>query len=128
LPAAFTPTVLILIGGAGAVVRWTAMAFGPPDALLPLLQCLHALSFGATHLGTLAYIARHAPAGLAASAQGTFAVIMGVVMAGATGAAGLVYGQYGAAAYGVMAMFAAAGALAAVLAHRALARDERPAI
>ena len=53
LPAAFTPSVLILIGGAGALVRWIAMALDPPGALLPLLQCLHGLSFGATHLGTL---------------------------------------------------------------------------
>ena len=51
LPAAFTPAVLILIGATGAVIRWLAMGFGPPDALLPLLQCLHGLSFGATALG-----------------------------------------------------------------------------
>ena len=63
LPAAFTPSVLILIGGAGALVRWIAMALDPPGALLPFLQCLHGLSFGATHLGTLAFIGRAAPAG-----------------------------------------------------------------
>src|SRR5437588_8057550 len=47
------PTALILIGAAGAVVRWSAMALTPPAAALPALQCLHALSFGATHLGAL---------------------------------------------------------------------------
>ena len=81
LPAAFTPSVLILIGGAGALVRWIAMALDPPGALLPLLQCLHGLSFGATHLGTLAFIGRAAPAGLAATAQGYLAVSTGVAIA-----------------------------------------------
>ena len=53
------------------------MALDPPRALLPLLQCLHGLSFGATHLGALAFIARAAPAGLAATAQGYLAVAGG---------------------------------------------------
>ena len=118
LPAAFRPSVLILIGGAGALVRWTAMALDPPGALLPLLQCLHGLSFGATHLGTLAFIARAAPAGLAATAQGYLAVSIGLVMAAATGLSGLLYGRFGAAAYGAMALIAAAGVAAALVAHR----------
>ena len=118
LPAAFTPSVLILIGGAGALIRWIAMALGPPGALLPLLQCLHGLSFGATHLGTLAFIGHAAPSGLAATAQGYISVSAGVVMAAATGLSGLLYGRFGAAAYGAMAVIAAAGLVAALVAHR----------
>ena len=118
LPASFSPTVLILIGGAGALVRWIAMALGPPGALLPLLQCLHGLSFGATHLGTLAFIGRAAPAGLAATAQGYLAVSTGVAIALSTGLSGLLYGRFGAAAYGAMALIAAAGVAAALVAHR----------
>jgi MFS transporter, PPP family, 3-phenylpropionic acid transporter len=117
-PAAFTPRVLLIIGAFGALIRWTAMALGPPDALLPVLQCLHALSFGATHLGTLAFIARAAPAGLGATAQGYLAVVMGVAMAAATGAAGVLYAHFVGRAYGAMALIAAAGLLAAILAHR----------
>jgi PPP family 3-phenylpropionic acid transporter len=118
LPAAFTPSVLILIGGTGALIRWIAMALGPPGALLPLLQCLHGLSFGATHLGTLAFIGHAAPTGLAATAQGYIAVSAGVVMAAATGLSGLLYGRFGAAAYGAMAVIAAAGLVTAFAAHR----------
>jgi PPP family 3-phenylpropionic acid transporter len=118
LPGWCGPSALLLIGAAGAVVRWGAMALAPPAALLPLLQCLHALTFGATHLGTLAYIARAAPAGLAATAQGTFAVGHGVLMAGATALSGLLYGWFGGVAYGAMAAIAAAGLAAAVLAQR----------
>jgi PPP family 3-phenylpropionic acid transporter len=118
LPAAFTPSVLIALGGAGALVRWVAMALGPPGVLLPLLQCLHALSFGATHLGALAFIARAAPTGLTATAQGHIAVASGVVMAAATGLSGLLYGRFGGVAYAAMALITAAGLAAALTAHR----------
>jgi PPP family 3-phenylpropionic acid transporter len=122
LPGAFTPGVLILIGGSGALVRWIAMALHPPTALLPLLQCLHGLSFGATHLGTLAFIARAAPAGLAATAQGYLAVTTGLAIAGGTGLSGLLYARFGASAYGAMAMIAGAGVVAALAANRMSSR------
>jgi PPP family 3-phenylpropionic acid transporter len=107
LPVA--PTALILIGAAGAVVRWTAMALGPPLAALPVLQALHALSFGATHLGALGFVMRAAPPGLGATAQGYLAVAQGLVMAAAMALSGMLYGRYGALAYGAMAAIAAVG-------------------
>ena len=63
LPPFFTPTVLLLIGASAGVVRWLGMALDPPALVLPWLQMLHALSFGATHLGALMYLAHHAPTG-----------------------------------------------------------------
>jgi PPP family 3-phenylpropionic acid transporter len=119
------PTTLILLGGAGAVIRWGAMAFDPPTVLLPLLQCLHAFSFGATHLGAVAVVARRAPAELAASAQGYFAVALGLVMAAALGVSGVIYARWGNFAYGAMALTAAAGAGFAVGAHRLARRQGR---
>ena len=104
-----SPTALLLLGAGGAVIRWGAMAFDPPLALLPVLQCLHGLSFGATHLGALAFMARAAPAEIAATAQGYLAIAQGLVMAGAMGLAGLLYARYGGAAYGAMALAAAGG-------------------
>jgi len=112
------PTTLLLLGSAGAVVRWSAMACDPPAALLPLLQCLHALSFGATHLGALGFILRATPSALAATAQGHLAVAQGLVMAAATGVSGLVYARWGGLAYGAMALAAAAGGLCALVARR----------
>src|SRR5262245_36285563 len=61
---AIAPTTLLTAGAAGAAVRWGAMALDPAPALLPLLQCLHALSFGATHLGALGCVARASPPAL----------------------------------------------------------------
>jgi len=112
------PTTLIMLGAAGAVVRWSAMAFDPPTALLPPLQCLHALSFGATHLGALGFMARAAPAELGATAQGFLAVALGLVMAAAMGISGLLYARWGGLAYGAMALAAAAGGVFALAAHR----------
>jgi PPP family 3-phenylpropionic acid transporter len=118
LPSSFGPTMLLLAGAAGAVLRWIAMAFDPPALVLPGLQCLHALSFAATHLGAMGFLNRAAPAGLAATAQGYYAITSGVAMAGATAASGLLYGAYGHLGYGVMAVIAAAGGVLAVYAHR----------
>jgi PPP family 3-phenylpropionic acid transporter len=112
------PTALLLIGAAGAVVRWGAMALDPPLALLPVLQCLHALSFGATHLGALGFIVQTTPAALGASAQGYLAVAQGLVMAGAMGLSGLLYARFGSLAYGAMALAAGAGGASALAAHR----------
>ncbi len=118
LPSTITPIALLLIGATGAAIRWGAMALGPPAAALPVLQLLHALSFGATHLGALAFVARAAPAGMAATAQGYLAVAISGTMAAAMAIAGLLYGRYGGAAYAAMALTACAGGLCALLARR----------
>jgi PPP family 3-phenylpropionic acid transporter len=107
------PATLLLVGAAGAVIRWGAMAFDPPTVLLALLQCLHALSFGATLLGTLGLMTRTVPAELAATAQGYLAVALGLVMAAAMGLSGVLYARWGGLAYGAMALAAFAGGLCA---------------
>ena len=94
------------------------MALDPPTALLPLLQCLHALSFGATHLGAVGFIARAAPPEIGATAQGYLAVALGLVMAAAMGISGVLYARWGSLAYGAMALAAAAGGLFALMAQR----------
>jgi PPP family 3-phenylpropionic acid transporter len=121
LPAAVTPAVLLMVGGLGGIVRWAVMAFDPPAPVLPLLQCMHALSFGATHLGAIAFIGQVAPPGLGATAQGYLSVAAGAGMAVATGLSGVLYAAYGAGAYAAMALCAAIGLGFALLAHRSAA-------
>jgi len=109
LPPFFQPTVLLMIGAAGGAMRWAAMALDPPALILPWLQLLHAASFGATHLGALGFVARHAQAGQGATAQGYLAIAVGATMAAATGLSGWLYGGFGSRAYLAMALAAVAG-------------------
>jgi PPP family 3-phenylpropionic acid transporter len=109
LPPVFQPTMLLMVGAAGGALRWAAMALGPPVFVLPLLQLLHALSFGATHLGALGFVLRNAPAGQGATAQGYLAIAQGVAMAGAMALSGLLVEAFGVRAYAAMALVAVAG-------------------
>lgn len=54
--ARFRPETLIVAGGIGAVIRWTALAALPPFAILIPLQLLHSLSFATTFLGGMRFI------------------------------------------------------------------------
>jgi PPP family 3-phenylpropionic acid transporter len=119
LPAFFSPSVMLMIGAAGGALRWAAMAFDPPAAALPMLQLLHGLSFGATHLGALTFLSRHAPPGQAATAQGYLAIALGAAMAGAMGLSGVLYGAFGVKAYAAMALAAVVGGACGGVAHRA---------
>jgi MFS transporter, PPP family, 3-phenylpropionic acid transporter len=94
------------------------MAFGPPPAALPALQCLHALSFAATHLGAIGFIARTVPTQLGATAQGYLAIMLGLAMAGGMAVSGVLYARYGSFAYAAMAGAALLGGGCALGAHR----------
>lgn len=118
LPPFFEPTVLLLTGACGGALRWIGMAFDPPAFMLAALQLLHALSFGATHLGALMFLARHAPPAQAATAQGYLAIASGVAMAGAMALSGVLYRDFGSAAYAAMALMAIAGGACGLVAHR----------
>jgi PPP family 3-phenylpropionic acid transporter len=117
LPASVTPLTLMSIGAAGAAVRWGVMALDPPVVLLPFLQMLHALSFGATHLGALSAAARAAPPGQAATAQAYLAMALGAGMATAIALSGWLYGNFGSGAYAAMALAAIAGGVCCVIAY-----------
>ena len=102
-----------MIGGIGGALRWQAMALDPPAAVLPALQLLHALSFGATHLGMLGFVVARAPPSQGATAQGYLAVALGTTMAIATGVSGVLFSAFGSLAYAAMALAAFLAALPA---------------
>jgi MFS transporter, PPP family, 3-phenylpropionic acid transporter len=109
---------MILIGGVGAVVRWTAMGFDPPVLLLAALQLLHALSFGATHLGAMDMLSQLAQRKGGATAQGDFTAVQSGTFAVAMGASGGLVATFGSAAYFAMAAIAAVGFAIALGARR----------
>lgn len=123
----FGPLNLVLIGGVAGVVRWGLTALDPPLAVLALAQILHALSFGASHLGALYLISGAVPARLNATAQGVYsAVYGGIGIGGVIMLSGPLYAALGREAFLVMAGLSLAGVAAGL----ALARmwDGRPIV
>ena len=115
LPPWLSGVPMLMIGAAGGVLRWTIMAFDPPGWTLPVLQCLHGLSFGASHLGAIAYITHTTHDGKSATAQGYFSVFQGITLALGMLLAGLLYERIGVAGYSAMAMMALTGGVIATV-------------
>jgi PPP family 3-phenylpropionic acid transporter len=113
---------LIALGAAAAVVRWLLMGFDPPLALLVPLQMLHALTFGATHLGAMHYISETVPEAQAGTAQSLYASVTGgIAMGSAILISGPLYVAWAGQGYWAMALIAAA----ALAASHALRRSPR---
>lgn len=93
---------LIVVGALGALLRWSLLPFDFGFAGFLLVQSLHGLSFGATYLGTQHAIARIVPDEMTASAQGIYAMMTGIIMAGITALAGPLYGAFGGNAFAAM--------------------------
>lgn len=113
---------LLLAGAAGGALRWTAMSFSPPGALVIALQTLHALSFGATTVGAVLLLGSLSSPTHRARMQGWLASASALSLAAATFAAGALTSAFGARAYLAMAGLAAAGGAAALVASRLKAR------
>jgi PPP family 3-phenylpropionic acid transporter len=104
------PLGLLALGGIGGIVRWSLMGLASGLEAVAALQLLHALTFGASHLGAMYMLARSVPPEAAASAQSLYAALSagfgsGLVML----AAGALYAAYGGQAYLFMALLSAGG-------------------
>lgn len=100
------PVRLMVIGTACGLLRWTLLAFSPPLWLLLPVQCLHAGTFGAAHLGAMHFIARAVPGHLVGTAQSIYsAITVGVFMACGQYASGHLFADYGAYGYLLMTGF-----------------------
>jgi PPP family 3-phenylpropionic acid transporter len=113
------PERLLVIGGLGAVLRWTALAFSPPLWLLFPIQALHAASYTSTFLATLRLVERFSPARSASAAQMLNASISTGLLTGlATVASGPLFDAFGAEGYWAMsgiAILGVAGAAALLI-------------
>lgn len=99
---------LILAGGIGALVRWSVFPLDIGLGGYFGLQLLHGLSFGASFLGTQMAILHRVPESITGTAQSISSMIGGLMMAGATAAAGPLYRNLGAEAFLIMLAPAAA--------------------
>lgn len=113
--ARFRPETLIVAGGIGAVVRWTALAMLPPLWILIPLQLLHALSFAATFLGGMRFIQTIHGDDRAPTAQMIYMALANApTYAAATLISGPLYDRVGAQGYYAMTAVAGIGLALAV--------------
>ena len=116
------PPLLIIIGGAAGIVRWTLTGLTDAFPVLLFVQALHACTFGAVHLGAMNFIMLNVPTRVSATAMSLYSSFaLGLAMGLAMLIAGPLYGHFGSHAFLVMAGFAGVGTLAAY----ALLRESR---
>lgn len=90
------------------------MALDPPLWATWLLQCLHAMSFGAAHLAAIYFLTQAVPEDRGATAQGIYAAaVAGLALGLATIASGPLYQWLAGQAYAVMALLALIGVFSA---------------
>lgn len=110
---------LILVGAGASVLRWGLMSLDPGPASLIVLQSLHALTFGASHLAAIHFIAEAVGERLAGTAQALYATTaMGVAMGAATLVCGATYATWGGDTYLLMAGFSLVALWAAIWVNR----------
>jgi MFS transporter, PPP family, 3-phenylpropionic acid transporter len=113
----------LILGAAGACVRWIIMSTDPSPHVVLALQITHALSFAATYIGAVLFLGSLAGADHRARMQGFSSAAMALSMALATMACGKLTAIWGEGTYLAMAGLAAVGF---VLALCAAARWRRP--
>jgi len=107
------PERLILVGGVAGIIRFGAMSLEPSIVLLPILQMLHAATFGCTYLGTVELVARYAPARKAAGTQAMAAWATAIAMTSATLLSGVLWERFGSGAFLLSVAMSAGGAVLA---------------
>lgn len=113
--ARFGIAEVLLAGSLGGIVRWTALAFDPSLALLLPLQTLHALSFAATHLGAMHFLAAAVPRQASGTAQSFYATVIGISQGTATIVVSSLYPTLAGKTYIAMSVLAVIGCSAALL-------------
>jgi PPP family 3-phenylpropionic acid transporter len=109
------PTRLMLIAAAGGLVRWATLGATTDLTALFIVQALHALTFGAAHLGAMNFVVRAAPEGYSATAQSLYnALAMSGTIAITVPLMGPVFEAFGGGAYYVMCGFSLAGGVMAL--------------
>ena len=113
------PADALLMAAAGGVLRWAVLGYSTDPLALFAVQGLHALTFGAAHLGAMAFVARAAPAGFTATVQSLYnAIGMGAASALAIMLAGPLYAAVGGDAFYLMSALSLAGGAAALVLRR----------
>lgn len=103
LQSRISPVGFLLIGSGAAVLRWLIFPFATNFAFIVMLQGLHGLTFGATHLGAVGLIAKAVSSRRSGTGQGLLSTAVGGMTAFATAAAGPLFAADPAVAFQLMA-------------------------
>jgi PPP family 3-phenylpropionic acid transporter len=106
-----SPIRLILLGGLAGIIRWIGTGLDDNLIILSILQILHGITFGATHLGIIYYIGNNVSEDLSATAMGLYAAITGLIMGLMVMASGQIYAVLDGHAYFVVAIISAFGCM-----------------
>jgi PPP family 3-phenylpropionic acid transporter len=110
-----TPRSMWLLAGGTGAVRWAVMASTVALPWLVVVQALHAFTYGALHLGAMAYIRQRVPAAARGQATTLYsAASAGLALGIALPLAGELYGEMGGGAYWVMSGCSLLGMLVAL--------------
>lgn len=107
---------LMIAAGVGGALRWALTALNPPLLLLFPLQCLHACTYAAMHLGAMLVLRRACPPQIATTVIGIYAALVnGVIIGIVTSQLDPVYALLGARGYWIMAGLSALGGAGVLL-------------
>ncbi|SCA55839.1 conserved membrane hypothetical protein [Candidatus Terasakiella magnetica] len=110
--ARFAPSSLLLLAAIACVLRWGILAYDPGQGVLLAVQTLHAFSFGAMHLGAMAFMSRAVSLEFSATAQSLYGASAYGVGAGITLLfVGYFYESFGVEAFFIMTLMGVLGIL-----------------
>ncbi len=106
------PLQFMMIAAAGSILRWVIFPFATELWQAAALQVLHGLSFGAAHLGSVAFLAKVVPQKWSATGQGLLSTSSGILLAIGLAVCGPLYELDPAYPFWVMALLALIALLA----------------
>ncbi|OQW58771.1 MAG: 3-phenylpropionic acid transporter [Proteobacteria bacterium SG_bin9] len=121
-----SPATQLLIGAVSCALRWVLTAQELPLPVLALVQLMHGLSFGMSHLGAVGLLVRLAPTHVIATAQGYQVAISGAVTGCVTVLVGAMFARLGDGVYYIMAVQALVGAVLVAVLRRRLDHSSVP--
>ncbi|MBH68229.1 MAG: hypothetical protein CMM58_07745 [Rhodospirillaceae bacterium] len=78
----FGPVMLLAIAALATTIRWPLLAIFDSALALILIQILHGFTFGAAHLGAMAFLTRSIPSEISATGQSLYYTLIGGVFSG----------------------------------------------
>ena len=111
---------LLIFAALTATIRWIITAYTTEPLILVLIQSLHSITFGLTHISAIYFISEVMPERAQAKSQALYSAIsMGIIMSLAIAISGDLYDAYQGKAFIFSALLALSGAIITLYINRA---------